>query len=134
MELVDELIDIYLDGQQEGMRHILNRQTGEILFDAPDFTGEPEVDMDDEDSEFLIEVPTSSSSEMYKVMEDFAAKQSGDLSRVLLNVLIMEKPFRRFKDKLIELGIVDEWYEFERSYAKGRVELWLGRLGNGFEN
>lgn len=129
MKLIEELIDIYLEGSQDEMRHILNRQNGEILFDAPHITGEPEIDLDDEESECLLEIPTSSTSEMYRVMVDFSTSQSEDHSTMLLDVLEGKKPFRRFKDKLIELGIDEMWYRFERDYAKGEVEAWLERQG-----
>ncbi|MGP4108138.1 hypothetical protein [Virgibacillus sp. L01] len=39
----------------------------------------------------------------------------------MIDVLNRRKPFRNFKDKVIELGIDDEWYAFEQNDAKQAI-------------
>ncbi|MBD7985960.1 hypothetical protein H9649_15420 [Sporosarcina sp. Sa2YVA2] len=87
--------------------------------DAPQsLTGEPGIDWDGEEASAFIEIPVSSSSEMFQVMMEFARKQSADRMKVLFVALDGRNPFRRFKNTVIELGIDEEWFDFERMYAR----------------
>lgn len=126
VELIDELIDAYLHGDNE-FTFVLNSQTGEILLDADEsLTGEPGIDWDDEEAtEHLIHIPPISSTEAYRVMDDFAKKQNTDYAVRLLDALNERKPFRSFKDKVNQLGIEDQWYAFEYEAAKSRMVEWL---------
>ncbi|MFJ8100194.1 MULTISPECIES: UPF0158 family protein [unclassified Lysinibacillus] len=127
MKLLDELVDIFLNGNDNGISYVLNRRTGEVLLDAPEFiTGEPEIDWDDEEVAVdLVMIPNVSSSEMYDVMVSFAKKQSDPITMHLINVLNGRKPFRIFKEKINELGIENHWYQFEQDYAMSRMTEWL---------
>ena len=126
MELIDELIDIYLEGVQPEIGYVLDCRNDEVLLDAPQsLTGEPEIDWDGEEASAYLEIPTSSSSEMFQVMMEFAQKQPADKMKVLLVALDGRKPFRQFKDKVLELGIDEEWFKFERLYARNIMIKWL---------
>ncbi|MGE8001289.1 UPF0158 family protein [Lysinibacillus sp. NPDC093190] len=127
MKLLDELVDAFLNGNDNNMSYVLNRRTGEVLLDAPEFiTGELEIDWDDEEvAADLVIIPNVTSSEMYDVMASFAKKQSDPITIHLINVLNGKKPFRMFKEKINELGIENHWYQFEQDYAKSRMTEWL---------
>ena len=126
MELIDELIDIYLEGVQPEMGYVLDCRTDEVLLDAPQsLTGEPGIDWDGPEASAFIEIPTASSSEMFQVMMELAQKQPADKMKVLLVALDGRKPFRQFKDIVLELGINEGWFEFERLYAKNIMTKWL---------
>ncbi len=103
--------------------------------DAPEsITGEPEIDWDDEDAtENLLPVPQITSSEAYDSMVRFAEKQEPTTAEKLIDVLNRRKPFRNFKDKIIELGIDDEWYAFEQNDAKEAIIDWLNELDISYE-
>lgn len=131
MKLIDELAEVFLDGLNDEMSYVLNRRTGEVLLDAPeDLTGEPEIDWDDEEevAADLVMIPTVSSSEMYDAMVSFAKKQPDSITIHLINVLNGNKPFRFFKEKIYELGIENQWYQFEQDYAKSRMMEWLEEI------
>ncbi|MEY9975664.1 UPF0158 family protein [Lysinibacillus sp. RC79] len=127
MKLLDELVDAFLNGNDNNMSYVLNRRTGEVLLDAPEFiTGELEIDWDDEEvAADLVMIPNVTSSEMYDVMASFAKKQSDPITIHLINVLNGKKPFRMFKEKINELGVENHWYQFEQDYAKSRMTEWL---------
>ena len=126
---MDELVDAFLSGDLE-ISYVFNRQSGEILLDAPQsLTGEPEIDWDDEEVvEFLVEIPQISSEEAHEVMVRFAKKQNMLLAEQLLAILNGRKPFRTFKDKVCQLGIERQWYDFEYGFAKERMTEWLESL------
>ena len=126
LKLLDEFVDVFLFGNDE-MEYVFNRQTKEILLDAPEsLTGEPEIDWDDEEAvEFLIMIPQITTAEAYDLMLGFAKTQDSTIAVQLLDVLNGRKPFRSFKDKLSECGIENQWYSFENEYAKNRMKEWL---------
>lgn len=134
MELMDELIDAYLDNGFE-IKYALNTTNGQVLMDAPEtLTGEPEIDWeDDEVSEDLLPVPQVMSNEAYDTMVRFARRQDSSVAEKLITVLNNRKPFRHFKDKVIELGIDDDWYDFEYSDTKEIIFSWLNQHNLSYE-
>lgn len=129
MKLLDELVDIYLQGPQVEMMSVLDTRTGEILLDASEsLTGEPPIDWDDEESCFLFEIPTASSAEMFHVMVAFTKQQPERISKVLCVALDGRKPFRSFKDAINNVGIDQQWYDFEQLYATEMMTNWLSKV------
>lgn len=123
MKLLDELVDIYLQGPQAEMMSVLDTRTGDILLDAPEsLTGEPPIDWDDEESCFLVEIPTASSAEMFEVMVVFTKQQPERIAELLFTALDGRKPFRRFKDAVNNIGIDQQWYDFEQLYATEKMQ------------
>ncbi|MBE1555649.1 UPF0158 family protein [Sporosarcina limicola] len=97
--------------------------------DAPEeLTGEPEIDWDDEEATaFLVAIPQITSAEAFDVMVSFAKKQDDTIVVQLVTLLNGRRPFRSFKNKLIEFGVESQWYAFESDYAKSRITEWLER-------
>jgi hypothetical protein len=115
MKLIDELVDAYLFNSFE-LKHVLNVKTGEILIDGDEgITGEPKIDWDDEEAtEHLLPIPSMESNEGYELMDQFARNvESEKDADKLFDALNRRKPFRNFKDACIELGLIDEWHQFE---------------------
>ncbi|MDW0113588.1 UPF0158 family protein [Sporosarcina saromensis] len=129
MKLLDELVDIYLQGPQAEMMSVLDTRTGDILLDAPEsLTGEPPIDWDDEESCFLVEILTASSAEMFEVMVVFTKQQPERIAELLFTALDGRKPFRRFKDAINNVGIDQQWYDFEQLYATEKMQDWLSAV------
>lgn len=103
--------------------------------DAPEsLTGEPGIDWDDEDAtDNLLPIPQITSNEAYDSMDRFAEKQEPAVAEKLIDVLNRRKPFRNFKEKVIQLGIEDEWYTFEQSDAKEAIFDWMNDLNIPYE-
>lgn len=133
MDVMDEFVDAFLSSDHE-MSYVFNRQTEQILLDAPQsLTGEPEIDWDDEEAvEFLVDIPQISSEEAHDMMVRFAKKQNTNIADQLLAILNGRKPFRTFKDKVSQLGIEKQWYGFEYGFAKERMTEWLESLYESF--
>jgi hypothetical protein len=122
MKLIDELAEVLLMTDRE-FEQYLNKETGEILL---------KMDMDEEDVEMddrLALIPQISSPEAFDLMVMFANEQSEDNAFVLKDVLNQPRPFAKFKDKVYELGIHNEWFAFEDEYAKQRMLDWLFEIG-----
>ena len=126
MKIVDELIDVFLYGNDE-ISYAFNRHTKEIISDMPEsLTGEPQIDLDDDDVvEVLIQIPQISSTECYDLMVTFSKGLDDDIAALLVEVLNGKMPFKTFKDKVSEHGIENKWYDFENNYAKIKMVEWL---------
>ena len=129
MELIDELIVVFLESDYE-LSYALNTKTKEILVDTSESqTGGPEIDWEDDEAvQFFVRIPQIITSEAYDLMVKFAEMQDSSFAVQLLDVLNGKKPFRSFKDKLGEQGIGDKWYDFENEYAKTRMLEWLEEI------
>ncbi|MBM7587669.1 hypothetical protein JOC86_004243 [Bacillus pakistanensis] len=134
MELIDELADAYLQRSYE-LQNVLNINTGEIFLDGDEgITGEPGLNWDDEEADDLYIIPQISSSEGFDVMHQFTLEQDRDVSNKLLNVLNQNKSFRRFKDKVIQLNLEEQWYKYEKKAAEKAVLGWLGEIGQSYQD
>jgi len=99
MKLTEKLAEEFLYYTDE-MQAVLDRVTGEILYDADEsLTGEPGIDWDDETARNLVLVPQISSAEAFEVMQQFAEKQKRLDQEVLRKALEGKKPFGNLKIK-----------------------------------
>jgi hypothetical protein len=126
-QLMDELIDVYLDNNYEHP-YFLDLQTGQVILDMDEiYTGEPSIDWEDEENkDRYVDVPKID-NEAYFVMVKFAKRTESDPEMKLFDALEGHKPFRRFKDTLSQLDIWEEWNSFERQYAEEKIKSWMGR-------
>ena len=128
MELIEELVEAYLNGNDE-ISYVFNQQTKEVMLDVSEFlTDEPGIDWDDDDAtEFLVMIPQMTGPEAYDLMSRFAEKQDAEITDQLVEALNRRKPFRSFKDRIKGHDIENEWYDFETEYAKSRMLAWLAQ-------
>lgn len=126
MQLMDELIDAYLDSNVEHP-YFLDLQTGQVILNMDEeYTGELGIDWDDEENEErYIDIPKRDSNESFFVMTKFAQRTESDPEDKLFDALNGYKPFRKFKDTLYELDLWDEWNTFEHEFAKERIQSWM---------
>jgi len=79
-------------------------------------------DMDEKDE--MIALPDSFEINDKKMMLRFAQCSSSD---ELLSTLHGRSLYRRFKDKVYELGLDEEWYKFRDEWYLDAVENWCKR-------
>ena len=110
--------------------HYLDVTTGAILLVKDGMVNDLEGDIDDlldeEPDRYRLVEPVESST-AYKVMEDFIdALPHGVAQTVLRHAIEKPKPFRGFKDALVELTEAqDQWVEFELKAYRRYAEKWL---------
>lgn len=135
-----------LDGmevQSEEMPTYLDKKTGQVIsLSSEELTaledGELPADelvCDDEMREYLsdlldrqddlLALPSQFDIHEHAIMQDFAAsltngKQADALSRALQG----RGAFRRFKDRIQELGVADQWYQFRAAAFKQLAIEW----------
>ena len=65
------------------------------------------------DEGHFLRLPDSYDIHEYSIMQNFAQSLSDDAqSNALFNVLTRRKPFRNFKNKVYDLGIEQQWYDY----------------------
>lgn len=113
----------------------LNQQTGELLpvFRNMFFPGDEEYIDEEalaEDPKYILVEPVSS-RDGYRWMEDFTEQVNDpDLRRRLERALDRPRPFRGFKDVLLDFPAErEQWFEFERLRQREVAQEWLTRNG-----
>jgi hypothetical protein len=126
-----ELLDALSNGNAE-ISGYLDVQTGAVVslfMDVDDEEGlEAAVEEDPSRYRYIDPVP---SYESYGWMERFAdGVQDAGVREHLLDALDRPRPFRRFKDALLEYPEVREaWFRFEREQLRSAAEEWLRQEG-----
>lgn len=78
-----------------------------------------------ENFENYIELPTKDEINEYNIMEDFCLRISDQTKQdSLLRAIRGRGAFRRFKDRIIELGIENEWYAYRSEQLKQIAIEW----------
>jgi len=123
---VDELIPAFEDNSS-GMRHYLDCQTGEVI---PVLEYDPEEEdlelIEAEPDRFRLIDPVPSQVG-YEIMGDFVETlPEGKIRRNLERALKGKKPFRGFKDVLLDYpDIREDWFSFHERAFMALIQDWL---------
>lgn len=128
----DELIDaLTFRFDMTDSAFYLDTETGHILLrseDAEDVAGdiEDQVPEDIDDDPRYLRIEPIESDESFRIMEDFVETvQDAQAAARLNRALGGRKPFRRFKDVLLDFPHLREaWFEFERVAQARLAEAW----------
>lgn len=110
--------------------HWLNLESGELLYRS-EFDAEEDDAEDPGDSDRWLPVEPIESSQVFEIMEDFAAQcRDASLAGMLQQALQQRKPFRRFRDTLAEYPEQREaWFAFEREAMEVIARRWCEEQG-----
>jgi len=125
----DELIMVF-EGFGPEMQHFLDRQTGEVLTVFEDMDEEDAELLDADPDRFLLIEPAPSYVG-YEVMSDFVdTLPEGKVPRELTSALQQRRPFRRFKDVLLNYPTVrEDWFRFHEQAFMKIIREWLDDHG-----
>ena len=106
-----------------------NIETGEFDYYG-DFMDYDEEDIERFEEDCWIACPSQWDIDGYRIMLDFISTVIDPRKNELLSVAIEGKgAFRRFKDTLYRVDLVDEWYDFEHDAYKKIAKEWCERNG-----
>ena len=137
-----ELIGEMELGSEEGTSY-WNRKTGEFVFitdemmeaaeegtppeDFPDWMREPIAvagDILQHEADYVV-LPSKFDINEYRIMEAFCSlPREAGISETLLRDIKGRGAFGRFKDRIHELGIEDDWYKFKEEALKKIAVEW----------
>jgi len=125
----DELIMAFED-YGSNLRHFFDRQTGEVLTVFEDMD-EEDAELLDADSDRFLFIEPVPSYVGYEVMSDFVdTLPEGKVPRELARALQQRRPFRRFKDVLLNYPAVQEdWFRFHEQAFMKIIQEWLDDHG-----
>jgi hypothetical protein len=109
----------------------LDTETGEILLTGDGTEEEAPQDIDDNPRYLWIE--PIEALESFRIIEDFVASVSDtETAARLADALSRPKPFRRFKDALLDFPALRQaWFAFEAAAHASQAQAWCE--ANGIE-
>lgn len=123
-------ISVIADAIEEAMsgwQHFYNVVTGEVK-GIPDWTNdyadrsEFEEDMKEiEESEDYLRLPDQKERDDFSVMEEFAVAKDSD---ALLCALRGRRPFRSFKYRAIQIGMIQDYYTYHAGECIRKAKVW----------
>jgi hypothetical protein len=123
----DELIMAFEDNNPDA-QHFFDRQTGEVLSIFTDLADEEEQqELLDADPDRYVRLDPVPSWVGYEIMSDFLETlPESKVRRELSQALERKRPFRRFKDVLLNYPEVEEdWFRFHEQAFIKIIQEWL---------
>ncbi len=71
-----------------------------------------------------IEIPSQFDIHEYRIMEQFCLGLPIEKCEILENTIRGRGAFRRFKDKIYDLGVAEQWFAFKQNYFYGIAKDW----------
>ena len=124
MEMVDDTSECFLD-----------KETGEVEWVseyALSYDEQQEI-YDRLDEHGFYRLPTQFEIRDYDIMESFVASIAGKDHEILATAIQGKGAFRRFKDKVIDLGLDKMWYWYRDSAYKRKAAEWCEENGVDYE-
>lgn len=107
----------------------LDKVTGEIILFTDyvnDEIREKRQQLEDDPERFLL-VEANPSQDAFKLMEEFVESITNEsIQKVLFRALSERKPFRRFKDELLNFPEVRQpWFAYKKDHEEKIAREWL---------
>lgn len=120
-----ELVDA-LEMQSNEITYYFNKKENDLVFVMDD-----EYCDEEENKKLLEEIENNFKNyialplvDEYEIMEDFCDEQKREIQNILNKILNAKRPFIKFKDKVFELGIRDEWFAFKKEKLEKVAVDW----------
>ena len=143
---IEDIIEA-MEMETEMLSHYLNKKTGKIIpvsqeeMDAAENDEAPEDFPDwQQDSiktvkailstDDFISLPSQFDIHEYDMMEKFSLSvKDKTISDVLYSIIKGKGAFRRFKDKILEYGIEQDWYQYRDNAYREAAREWCHAHG-----
>ena len=113
--------------------YFLDLETGESVFLADELiTGLDNEGLEDEieeNPERYLRLPTKFEIHEYHIMEEFIWTLKGERADKLGCAIQGRGAFRRFKDMVDRMGILQQWYDFQAEYYRKLATQWCQEQG-----
>jgi len=123
-----DLIEALETRMDEGF-WVIDLETGEVILAGLEGMAEQdgEEPPDYEDSDRYLDIQPIPSRDAYQIMEDFVeGLPAGEEQRSLERALGHSRPFRSFKDTLLDFPPIRErWFKFQHARMLEEAQAWL---------
>ena len=123
--LITEIID-NLEMQSSEVKYYFDRLNYAFVFTLEGYDDEDNEKLlfAVEDSQRFIPLPTKYDINEYQIMQNFTDCQKEKVQDILLRCLNGKGVFRRFKDRLFEMNMLDDWFVFKKEELKKIAIDW----------
>jgi len=126
--ILSDLVDA-LEMQSSEITYYFNKKEQTLVFVMDDAYCDEEENrklLKDIENDFknYIALPTEYEINEYGIMEAFVDEQQVEVKNSLTSILNAKRPFRKFQDKVFELDIRDEWFEFRKDRLEKITVDW----------
>ena len=126
--ILSDLVDA-LEMQSSEITYYFNKKEQTLVFVMDDDYCDEEENrklLKDIENDFknYIALPTEYEINEYAIMEAFVDEQQVEVKNILTSILNAKRPFRKFQDKVFELDIRDEWFEFRKDRLEKIAVGW----------
>ncbi len=108
--------------------YYLDKETGALILFIEEFKDDPDYGIPDDiqDNPRYLCITPFESYQTYPIMEDFIETlEAGKIADRLTQAINGRKPFRHFKDTLLEYpGLSEQWFQFEETALIRMTETW----------
>lgn len=131
---LQEIIDA-IEMTDQASEYFLDKETGEIVWISEVVMDRDEIGeaYDELDEHGFYRLPTSFDIHEYSIMEDFVYSLPEPKSDRLARAISGRGAFRRFKDGIRQLGIEEQWYEYQGNAYKRMAIEWCEDNGLEYE-
>jgi hypothetical protein len=126
--ILSDLVDA-LEMQSSEITYYFNKKEQTLVFVMDDAYCDEEENrklLKDIENNFnnYLALPTEYEINEYAIMEAFVDEQQVEVKNILTSILNAKRPFRKFQDKVFELDIRDEWFEFRKDRLEKIAVDW----------
>jgi len=126
--ILSDLVDA-LEIQSNEIIYYFNKKEQTLVFVMDDAYCDEEENRKllkdiENNSKNYIALPTEYEINEYAIMEAFVAEQQVEVKNSLTKILNAKRAFRKFQDKVFELDIRDEWFEFRKDRLEKIAVEW----------
>ena len=131
---LDDIIEA-IEMTDQYSEYFLDKETGEIewVSDMAMTYDEKQEIYDRLDEHGFYRLPVSFDIREYDIMAEFAGSRSGKERDRLLSAIRGKGAFRRFKDAVWQMGIDNEWYDYQAAAFKHKAIEWCKDNGIEYE-
>lgn len=118
---LDDVLMVLEDADNDEIRYSYSVNKEKIVYFSNSLYNEEEYDEDDD----YIDLPDSYEINEYRMMENFVySLPKGKNQTILYNAIQGRGAFRRFKDKLNEIGMAKTWFDYRDQQYKEIALEW----------
>jgi Uncharacterised protein family (UPF0158) len=107
---------------------VVHRITGETFF-ASDYSDDFEFPGDEDDNNY-ISIPHKNDLKLGKpLVMEFVQNHCPELTKCVVAIFSRRGAYGRYKELLVEKGLLEEWYTFENARTKEALLEWCAENG-----
>ena len=108
---------------------LLSKKTGKIYF-VSEFGDSDELPDDIDDPDLYISIPNKYDLKLDKrIVFEFVSENVPEMEEIVSEIFRKKGAYSRYKDFLMNIGLLEKWYDFENQREKEALIKWCSKNG-----